>query len=134
LIKNVINIVIPRLQTSAIGDGTLNSYNLNFEQHASVSVFEDLGLKMIGFDIVNVAQNLQINFSNGELNVMAATYIFPSATLEVNEFQLFKYKEPSYKMTHGTVDGVSQDNGKGGIEPKKTQKRPGPAFYIRYNN
>jgi hypothetical protein len=44
-------------------DGTLATYNLNFEQHANMSKIEEIGLNVLGFDIVNVAQNLKINFS-----------------------------------------------------------------------
>ena len=42
--------------TSSNADGTLESYSLNFEQHASVSPIEAVGLNLMGYDIVNVAQ------------------------------------------------------------------------------
>ncbi len=61
-------------------------FNLNFEQHASVSSEEDIGLGALNYDIVNVAQNLKLYYSNttARLYVSAATDIFPSATLSLN--------------------------------------------------
>jgi hypothetical protein len=55
----------------------------------------------LGFDIVNVAQNLKINFSGDNLKVTASTDIFPSSTLKVNDIQLFQYNQPSFRATHG---------------------------------
>src|SRR5690606_3831098 len=40
--------------------GILQTYNLNFEQHASVSPSEERGLNAMGYKIVDVAQKLNI--------------------------------------------------------------------------
>lgn len=84
-------------------DGTLGAYNLSFEQHASVSPSEEFGLNAMGYDIVNVAQQAIFSLSGNNLNTYAATDVFPSATLSVNGNQLFKYKQPSFKATHGII-------------------------------
>lgn len=115
-------------------DGTLASFSLNFEQHASVSPIEGFGLNALGYDIVNVAQKLQVNYSGGNVSTSAATDIFPSASLSLNGAQLFHYTQPSFKATHGrdrrTVFG---DNGVGGSTITETvSRRPAPSFYIRY--
>ena len=126
--------------TSSNADGTLATYNLNFEQHASVSSFEQFGLNSMGYDIVNVAQNLQVNYSGGNLKVTAATDIFPSSTLTLNGTQLFHYNQPSFKATHAvqkTVVGFRPPLNKldDGLYPIYEYKhlRPAPAFYQRYS-
>jgi hypothetical protein len=92
------------------------SSNLNFEQHISVSPIEAFGLGVLGYDIVNVSQKLQLNLSGNNLSVTAATDVFPSATLSVNGRQLFQYNQPSFKGTHGYERRtVSGDNGTGGV-------------------
>lgn len=119
--------------SSSNADGTLASYSLNFEQHASVSPIEHFGLNLMGYDIVNVAQSLQLNYSGGNLSVSAGTDVFPSATLSVNGSQLFKYNQPSFTGTHGRNSSFS-DNGRGGVDVTTTPRRPAPSFYLRYNN
>ena len=69
----------------------------NFEHHNSVSNVEAVGLNVMGYNIVNVAQKLNINYSGGNLNVSAATDIFPSATLTVNGITIMQYDQPSFK-------------------------------------
>ena len=116
-------------------DGTLSTYSLNFEQHASVSKIEEFGLNILGFDIVNVAQKMSLNLSGNELSVSAATDVFPSASLSVNGNQLFQYNQPSFRATHGrnTVSTFA-DNGRGGSMMMTTvPRRPAPQFYNRYN-
>jgi len=113
---------------SSNDNGTLASFNLNYEQHASVSGFEQFGLNMLGYDIVNVAQNLQINYSGDNFKVTAATDIFPSSTLKLNGTQLFHYDQPSFRATHGfKLDRTIERF------PKEIPLRPDPAFYQRYN-
>lgn len=88
-------------------DGTLATYGLNFEQHASVSKIEEFGLNAIGYNIVNVAQKLNVNYSGGKLSLSTYTDVFPSATLKMNGgTQLMHYAQPSFKATHSPlIDG-----------------------------
>ncbi|MFC7526843.1 DUF6443 domain-containing protein [Parapedobacter sp. GCM10030251] len=106
----------------------------SFEQHAKVNSFEELGLGLMGYQKVNVAQKLTLGLSGNNLSVGAATDIFPSATLSVNGVQLFKYNQPSFKGTHGiSRSTVIGDNGMGGsVTSQYTPLRPSPAFYMRY--
>jgi RHS repeat-associated protein len=111
-----------------------NGTTLNFEQHASVSPIEAMGLGAMGYDVVNVAQKLTLGLSGNNLSVTAATDVFPSATLTMNGSQLMHYSQPSFKGTHGyqqrTVFG---DNGMGGSTTTvSTPLRPAPSFYNRY--
>jgi len=71
-------------QSSTSANGTLSSFNMTFEQHASVSPIEQFGLNRLGYKIVDVAQGLKLNYSGGYLSVVSTTDIFPSATLSVN--------------------------------------------------
>lgn len=76
-------------------------YDLNMEQHASVSASEEVGLKTLGYNIVNVAQKLEVNISAaGNVNVSTATDVFPSATLSVNGGKVMQYNQPSFVDTH----------------------------------
>ena len=115
-------------------DGTLGNYSLNFEQHASVSRSEAFGLNMMGYDIVNVAQNLTVDYSGSKLSISAATDVFPSATLSVNGTQLFQYNQPSFRATHGRdTRTIMGDDGRGGSYVTETvPRRPTPQFYNRY--
>ncbi len=81
---------------------TSTGINLNFEQHASVNSFEEFGLNVMGYKIVDVAQKLNINYtsSTGDLSVSAYTNIFPSATLKMNDNTMMQYNQPSFKATH----------------------------------
>ncbi len=72
-----------------------------------------MGLNMMGYDKVNVAQKLTLGLSGNHLSVKAATDIFPSATLSVNGTRLFQYNQPSFKGTH-------------------SGSAPAPAFHERY--
>ncbi len=112
-------------------DGTLSSFSVNFEQHASVSSIEAFGLNAMGYDIVNVAQNLQVNYSQGNVSTTAATDVFPSATLSLNGSQLFHYTQPSFQATHGRGNSYS-DNGMGGVTVESAPRRPPPSFHQRY--
>jgi hypothetical protein len=112
-------------------DGTLKSFSLNFEQHASVSPIEAFALNAMGYDIVNVAQNLNVNYSGGKVSTTASTDVFPSASLSVNGRQLFHYNQPSFRATHGR-DYNYIDNGTGGVSQQAVSRRPAPNFYQRY--
>jgi RHS repeat-associated protein len=112
-------------------DGTLSTFNLNFEQHASVSPIEALGLDIMGYDVVNVAQKLRLGYSGGNLSVTAGTDVFPSATLSVDGNQLFKYNQPSFKATHGRNTVFSDESP---TRVKTEPRRPEPSFYVRYKN
>ncbi len=81
---------------------TSTGLNINFEQHASVSLIEEFGMNLMGYKIVDVAQKLNINYNNknGNLAVSSYTGIFPSATLSVNGSQIMKYNQPSFTGTH----------------------------------
>ncbi len=81
-------------------DGTLKTYSFSFEQHASVSLSEELAINALGYKIVDVAQRLELSYSNGSLSVSSYTNIFPSASLSVNSFQLMYYQQPSFIKTH----------------------------------
>jgi len=75
---------------------------MTMEQDASVSKNEEIGLNLMGFNIVNVAQKLDVNISNkGNVTVSAATDVFPSATLKVNGTTIMQYNQPSFRATHG---------------------------------
>ena len=119
---------------STNANGTLSNFSLNFEQHASVSPIEGFGLNLMGFDIVNVAQQLNISTSGSQLSISAGTDVFPSATLGVNGTQLFQYNQPSFRATHGRdTRTVIGDNGRGGSFTTETiKRRPAPNFYNRY--
>ncbi|MBP7540810.1 MAG: hypothetical protein KA802_12865 [Saprospiraceae bacterium] len=117
---------------SSNADGTLGGFSLNFEQHASVSPIEQLGLKVMGYDIVNVAQGISLNYSSSKLSISAATDVFPSASLAVNGIQLFQYDQPSFKATHGRNSSFI-DNGMGGVELETTPRRPAPSLIKRYS-
>ncbi|UUC47357.1 RHS repeat-associated core domain-containing protein [Flavobacterium cerinum] len=87
---------------------TASGVNINFEQHASVSPIEEVGLNAGGYKIVDVAQKLNINYNNknGVLNVDAYTGIFPSASLNMSSnngfvnVKMMQYNQPSFVKTH----------------------------------
>jgi hypothetical protein len=119
-------------------DGTLASYSLNFEQHASVSSIEQFGLNLMGYDIVNVAQQATFSLTGNQLSVTGATDVFPSATLSGNGSQLFKYNQPSFTGTHGIIKTqtgvrIPRNPMNDGFIPTFSYKhlRPFPAFYKR---
>ena len=90
--------------------------NINVEQHSSVSQIEEVGMSLMGVDIVNVAQKLDVNISNqGNVSVSAATDVFPSATLTLNGTSIMQYNQPSFKATHTKESNTNfTDNGMGG--------------------
>jgi hypothetical protein len=100
--------------------------SVNFEQHSSVSKFEEVGLNAMGFNIVNVAQKLDVNISpQGNVSVSAATDVFPSATLSVNGSAIMQYNQPSFTQTHGaSVMGQTY--------PTPSGPPPQPVFDTRY--
>ncbi len=90
----------------------------------------------MGYDIVNVAQKLDINISGNNLSVTASTDVFPSATLAVNGSQMMYYPQPSFKQTHGRDNIIIRgDNGTGGsTSTESIPRRPNPSFYQRFKN
>jgi hypothetical protein len=72
------------------------SYDFTFEQHASVSPFEEIGMHALGVNIVNVAQKFTFDITNNQLTMKAFTDIFPSATLTMNGYIIGEYKQPSF--------------------------------------
>jgi RHS repeat-associated protein len=86
---------------------------VSMEQHASVSPIEQIGMNMLGYNIVNVAQKLDISIpTSGNISVSAATDIFPSATLTVNGSSVMQYNQPSFTGTHtAPVKGSGTFNG-----------------------
>jgi hypothetical protein len=72
-------------QNKSIDLEGVSSFNATFEQHSSVPNFEALGMGVLGSNVVNVAQKLNLSLSGGELSVHASTDIFPSATLYFRE-------------------------------------------------
>ena len=107
------------LKTSPLG-----GVSLNMEQHGSVSRIEEMGMNLLGYDIVNVAQKLDVNISaKGNVSISAATDVFPSATLKVNGTPIMQYNAPSFKATHtmGTRSNFV-DNGMGGVRREPTYK------------
>jgi len=118
-------------QNKAISLTGVRSFNATFEQHSSVPGFEAAGLNLLGFDVVNVAQRMNMNLSGNQLSISAGTDVFPSATLNVNGTQLFQYNQPSFRATHGRNSSFG-DNGRGGVDVITTPRRPAPSFYNRY--
>ncbi len=123
----------PGLRNTKIDTKGLRSGFVVFEQHAMVNGFEEFGLKLMGYDPVNVAQKLIIGINGNNLNLIASTDVFPSATLSVNGIQLFNYAQPSFLKTHGKTREIL-DNGMGGIMYNDKSNRPKPSFYNRYKN
>jgi len=78
-----------------------SSFDINFEQHASVSAIEEAGLNYFGYKIVNVAQKLNLSYHGNKLAVSSATDIFPSASLSLNGIRIMQYNQPSFNKTHG---------------------------------
>ena len=104
--------------------------NLNMEQHSSVSRIAEMGMNLLGYDIVNVAQKLDVNISTrGNVSVSAGTDIFPSANLTLNGTTIMRYAQPSFKETHTReVSTHFQDNGMGGVMQDQRYK---PANWIK---
>ena len=107
--------------------------NVNMEQHASVSKLEQLGMNMLGYNIVNVAQKLDISIPlKGNLRILTATDIFPSATLSVNGYTLMQYNQPSFIETHtAPVKGSGAFNGNTYFSPVKDYSLKPAMWYNR---
>ena len=112
----------------------MTNSKVTYEQHAMVNRLEGLGLGLMNYDIVNVAQKLTIGLSGNNLSVTAATDIFPSANLKVNGIRLFNYSQPSFKATHGmNARTIFVDGGNGtSTSSIYIPRRPHPSFQIRY--
>lgn len=86
-----------KLKASTSSDGM----NVNYEHHLSVSTIEEYGLFLKGYNIVNVAQKLNVTISpTGSVSIKAYTDVFPSATLKVNGTTIMQYDQPSFEFTH----------------------------------
>ena len=72
----------------------------DFEQHAEVFWSEEIGLNMLGYQTVNIAQTFSFSLKNNELRINAGTGLFPSATLDVNDHILFQYDAPSFSENY----------------------------------
>lgn len=118
-------------QNKSINLNDVSSFAATFEQHASVPGLEAAGLNALGYDVVNVAQKVNLSLSGNRLSIAASTDVFPSATLSVNGMQLFQYNQPSFRTTHGRDNNYS-DNGTGGVAVESVSRRPAPNFYQRY--
>ena len=115
---------------------TKSGINMNFEQHASVSPIEEMGMAAMGYKIVDVAQKLNVNISNNNVSISAYTDIFPSASLNVNGRQIFNYSQPSFSQTHGM--GLSSTPTTGPVINRNYSYYPSQLFkrnwYVKTNN
>ncbi len=92
-------------------------FSVNMEQHASVSPIEGVALNTLGFNIVNVAQKLDVGISKkGDVSVSTATDVFPSATLTVNGVTTMQYNQPSFIETH-SAPVIGQGTSSAGLAP-----------------
>src|SRR5690606_16845419 len=55
-------------------------FSIQLEKHAKVNGFEEAGLLMMGYQAVNVAQRVDVNYIGKDLNISFKTDVFPSAT------------------------------------------------------
>jgi RHS repeat-associated protein len=132
----------PGQKNQSVNKQMLTSGNqVTFEQHAKINEIEEIGLTIIGYDKVNVAQKLTIGLDFNTIRIKASTDIFPSASLRVNDHVLFRYNQPSFKSTHGVtkiiVDyRIPSNKLDDGLSPiyKFHHRRPDSAFYLRYQN
>jgi len=104
-----------------------SGFNINFEQHSSVSPFEEFALNATGYSIVNVAQKLNLNYSQGKLSITTATDVFPSATLTMNGRLMMQYNQPSFQGTHSL-----QIKGWTNPSPYKDNLGPQPIYDYSY--
>ncbi len=114
-------------------DGALSSYNMTYEQHASVSTAEEYSLNAIGFKIVDVAQKLNVNYENktGNLSVSAYTDVYPSATLKLNGSPIMQYNQPSFIETH-VAPIIGYSSASSGSQPIHDFSYYPSKFYKRY--
>ncbi|WP_229731953.1 RHS repeat-associated core domain-containing protein [Chishuiella changwenlii] len=117
-----------------------NGQQVSYEQHAKVNVLEEVGLNLMGYDKVNVAQKLTIGLNGNNLSLAASTDIFPSASLSVkgsgnsNSFRLMNYKQPSFKNTHRTNTVIREGNIGAMPVRRVTSRNQSAIFYERYRN
>lgn len=87
---------------SSIGNNGSGLYNIILEKHTMVNWFLEAGpMTAMGYDVVNVAQRLEITGGSGKLNYKASTDIFPSARLWINNIRVMNYVAPSFQKSHG---------------------------------
>jgi hypothetical protein len=88
----------------------MNNSMYNRFPNISISRIEEIGMNQMGYNVVNVAQKLDINISSkGNVSVSALTDVFPSATLSLNGISIMKYNQPSFKATH-SLPIIGQSN------------------------
>jgi RHS repeat-associated protein len=107
-------------QNKFSASSTSAGMNVSSEQHASVSPIEEFGLNVMGYNIVNVAQKLDVNISQqGNVSVSAATDVFPSATLSLNGSTIMQYNQPSFNANFRApvVGNTTPLSGPGGSIP-----------------
>ncbi|MFE7087115.1 DUF6443 domain-containing protein [Sphingobacterium spiritivorum] len=119
--------------------GLNSGQKISYEQHAKVNFLEEVGLSLMGYDKVNVAQKLTIGLNGNNLGVEAATDIFPSASLSVkgtgnsNSYRLMNYKQPSFKNTHKT--NIVREGSMGAMPvTRTTSTKPAAAFFNDIKN
>ncbi|TAN16696.1 MAG: RHS repeat-associated core domain-containing protein [Chitinophagaceae bacterium] len=117
-------------QNGKIDISNSKKFSSEYVQHASVPRFEAWGLSLLGYDIPDVAQKLDLRLSGNVLHIAASTDIFPSATLKVNDITLFHYEQPSFIGTFGE-DPSFIDTSPSGVQ--MIPRAPKPTFYIRYS-
>jgi hypothetical protein len=106
---------------------------VSMEQHASVNKFEELGMNMLGYNIVNVAQKLDVNVSaKGDVSVSSATDVFPSATLSVNGSTIMQYNQPSFIQTHTAPIIGSSSPTSGSLPVRIFSYKPAQLFKRHY--
>lgn len=69
-----------------------------YEQHLSVRQTEEFALNKMGYNIVNVTQKLDIDYSNktGDLSIKAYADVFPFAIVNVEGQRYVTYNQPSF--------------------------------------
>jgi RHS repeat-associated protein len=117
-------------QNESIDISNSRKFSTEYVQHASVPRFEAWGLHLLGYDIPDVAQKLELRLSGNVLHIAASTDIFPSATLKVNGITLFHYEQPSFIGTFGE-DPSFEDTSPSGVQ--MIPRAPKPQFYVRYS-
>jgi len=137
---------LPNIKLEEFG---VENFSGCFEQHASVPLFEEFGLYVLGYDIVNVAQKAQIEILGNQIEVKFLTDIFPSADFILygegnffipgqNSRELEIYEQPSFEDTHCFIrmpDCSSPPPPSGTPTPcpiLNISKRPNPMFYCRF--
>ncbi|WP_129041901.1 hypothetical protein [Chryseobacterium sp. CH21] len=85
-------------------NGKFIGFNIIVKKHAQVPEIEKFELNIQGYQSVNVAQRIDINYIGKNLNISFKTDVFPSASAGIigagGSFKLIQYDQPSYRDTH----------------------------------